>query len=112
MQRIDPGFAVTDQPVQSLDERYRSYLGTLGLSYKVDVIEWIPYFGVSGGLWRTDMPESVVTETQDFALGGFIGLDYAASRAFGLGVTWRVHWLLAGEATSDTFLRAEYRWGW
>jgi hypothetical protein len=102
----------TDHAVEGLDERHRTYLATLGLSYKIDVIEWIPYFGVSAGGWRTDLPESIVAEPQDVALGGFLGLDYAVSRSLGLGVVSRVHWLLAGEATSDLCLRAEYRWGW
>ena len=102
----------SDHGVEGLDERYRTYLGTLGLSYKVDIIEWIPYFGVSVGVWRTDLPEYISLAEQDYALGGFAGLDYAVSRSFGLGVVTRAHYLLDGEATSDFFLRAEYRWGW
>lgn len=104
--------AASDHAVKGLDARYRTYLGTLALSYKVDIIEWIPYFGVSAGLWRTDLPETISAEQQDFALGGFAGLDYAVSRSFGLGVVTRAHYLLAGEAMSDVYLRAEYRWGW
>jgi hypothetical protein len=88
------------------------FLATLGLTYKIDVIEWIPYFGASAGLWRSDLPEGYLESRQELALGGYLGMDYAVSRAFGLGVATRVHWLLSGEAVTDMFLRGEYRWGW
>jgi hypothetical protein len=69
----------SDHAVDGLDDRYRTFLGTLGLAYKIDVIEWIPYLGLSAGLWRTDLPETVSEKQQDIALGGFAGLDYAVS---------------------------------
>jgi hypothetical protein len=102
----------SQHPLKGSDERYRTIMGTLGLSYKIDIIEWIPYFGLSGGVFRTDLPESVVTEEQDIALGGFLGLDYAVSRSFGLGVVSRAHWFVEGEGMGEVYFRAEYRWGW
>jgi hypothetical protein len=53
-------------------------------------------------------------QQRDFALALGLGLDYAVSRNFGLGVTLRFDEALASQSdrTVDALLRAEYRWGW
>jgi len=53
---------------------------------------------------------------QDVALllwlvGAMVGLDYAPTPSFGLGVMNRWHLPLGGGTLVDLFLRAEYHWG-
>jgi hypothetical protein len=94
------------------EESAQFMLPRLSLAYKIDVLEWIPYVGVSVGylvsLGSATLPDEV---HNGLAIGGDVGIDYAVSRSFGLGVQFRAHALLQGGAHSDGFLRAEYRWG-
>ena len=93
-------------------ERHGIYDVVLGLSYKIDIIEWIPYFGIGAGYMFSDLPQGVGIEPNDILLGGMIGLDYAMSREFGIGIANRLHAAVRGGSLVDLFLRAEYRWGW
>src|SRR5690606_20768153 len=95
-------------------ERHMLYTASLGVAYKIDIIEWIPYIGVHAGYMFFDLPEAsdLDMERNDFILGGMLGLDYAVTRAFGLGLMNRLHIPLSGSNLVDLFLRAEYRWGW
>lgn len=82
------------------------------LTYKLDVIRWIPWIGPSvGGLasgqqkWPFDAMQPTV--------GVIAGLDYAWTRHFGVGLC------LSGDYGFDQaavygagYLRAEYHWGW
>jgi len=87
-----------------------------GLSYKLDVLQWIPYAallvgfqGVSGTL-----PQGAPFRRDDAIAALVLGLDYAMTRNFGLGASVRTDVLLSslteGEAVT-TLLRAEYHWG-
>jgi hypothetical protein len=95
----------------------RAASAELGLAYKLDVIEWIPYAAALAGVaWTNVAPEgtSSVTEWAP-ALGVELGLDYAVSRELGLGLHYRAEaWLGAGavDGAMSLSLAAEYRWGW
>src|SRR5688500_11665289 len=87
------------------------HFGWLGLAYKLDVLEWIPYFGVRAGFYEQN------AQVADWArrggtIGGFAGLDHAFSRSFAAGLETAVDRLLPAGATSSLALRAEYRWGY
>jgi hypothetical protein len=88
----------------------------LGLTYKLDVLTWVPWAGVYVGYQGFDaVPrEGLVFQQHDAALGFGLGLDYGWSRSFGLGITLRLDDALsrAEAASFDALLRAEYRWGW
>jgi hypothetical protein len=98
------------------------YGGKLALAYKVDVIEWIPYLGVTGGFLgvapRSDT-EGEEAKARPFApaqltAGGVFGLDYAVTREFGLGLAVFGDYAFGGGngLYGAAFLRAEYRFGW
>ena len=87
-----------------------------GLSYKLDVLQWIPYAAVLVGFQHVAGALPVGEPfRRDDALGALVlGLDYAMTRNFGLGASVRADMLLSspneGEAVT-TLLRAEYHWG-
>jgi|SRR5688572_18332095 len=91
-------------------ERRGIYTGTLGISYKLDVIEWIPYFGVQLGWLHSDLPEDLDMGSSGWLLGGMIGLDYAITSSWGVGVVNQYHMPLEGGGLVSLFLRTEYRW--
>lgn len=108
--------------------RYRSdypdpstfYGGKLALAYKVDVIQWIPYLGLSVGFLGVTKSESIVIPPRDpippFATaqptaGLLLGLDYAATRNLGLGGAVSYDFANTGAAYAAALLRAEYRFG-
>ena len=91
-----------------------------GLSYKVDVIEWIPYFGVQFGVYHLGGSERpAALGRNELGMSVDLGLDYALSRSVGLGAQVRFHGFLGDPLASlgdapylSALLRAEYRWGW
>ncbi len=87
------------------------YAARLGLAYKLDVIQWIPYLGVTAGVLGTtaDLPLGSLGP----CLGLVGGLDYAATRSIGLGIAATADYALDQTLTQTTLLfRAEYRFGW
>jgi len=87
------------------------YTGKIGIAYKLDVIQWIPYLGVTAGaLGATGL---VGYEHVRMSLGLVGGLDYALTRSFGLGIAGTADYVLTQPSTHAVFLlRAEYRFGW
>lgn len=92
----------------------------VGLIYKLDVISWVPYGGISVGYYHMG-GKGLLTPLQEHQLGASadFGLDYTVTRNFGVGVELRYHALLTKVPNSLTdaplftgVLRAEYRWGW
>ena len=81
-------------------------------TYKLDVIQWIPWIGVSGGVMlmaKGDWP----LESRQGTAGAIAGLDYAWNRHFGLGLAVSADYLFRDAALYGTgFLRAEYHFGW
>jgi Outer membrane protein beta-barrel domain len=87
-----------------------------GLSYKLDVLQWIPYAAVLVGFQDVNgtLPVGEPFHRDDGIAALVLGLDYAMTRNFGLGLSLRTDMLLSsptsGEAVT-TMLRAEYHWG-
>ena len=97
--------------------RVNLYSAALGLAYKIDVLEWVPYAGLLIGsyLWRGE----AAPREASIGISTMLGVDYSLSRSFGLGLQLRYHGGLYDPPTSLTdgayftgLLRAEYRWGW
>jgi hypothetical protein len=87
------------------------YGGKVGLAYKLDVIQWIPYVALSAGYLRVTERVAPFTLGQP-TLGLSLGLDYAVSRNFGLGVGGSYDYAFhPGAGYANAFLRAEYRFG-
>ena len=107
-------FAASNHAFEAAPEvtdRRSIYTATLGISYKLDVIEWIPYFGAHLGWLHTNLPEDVDMATRGWLVGGMIGLDYSVSPSWGVGVVNHMHLPMGGGTLVDLFLRAEYHWG-
>jgi len=87
------------------------YTGKIGIAYKLDVIQWIPYLGVTAGaLGATGLAGY---DQVRMCLGLIGGLDYAITRSLGLGVVGTADYVLTQPSTHGVFLlRAEYRFGW
>lgn|SRR5690606_3056728 len=91
-------------------DRRRIYTGTLGVSYKLDVIDWIPYFGAQLGWLHSDLPEDLELGTSGWLVGGMLGLDYAVTSSWGVGLMNRYQMPLAGGGLVELLLRAECHW--
>lgn len=88
------------------------YGAKLALAYKLDVIEWIPYAGVDAGFLGVSSPRDRFKAASP-TVGALVGLDYAVSRDFGLGLAGFYDYALAGGGSIiSAFLRAEYRFGY
>lgn len=86
-----------------------------GLAYTLDVIAWVPYFGVLAGgfvLNGGTLDHALVLPGAQLALG----LDYKVSRHWNVGVALRQTMFLVKTSTypsySNLFARIEYAWGW
>jgi hypothetical protein len=89
--------------------------GLVGLGYVIDVLQWVPYFGVLAGGYHLS------GGTLDSALVVFggaaeVGLDYQLSRQWAVGVSGQQHFLLTKMSTypsyTNVILRFEYMWGY
>jgi hypothetical protein len=90
----------------------RFYGAKLGVAYKLDVIQWIPYFGVTAGFLGALEPRDQYRAAQG-TIGAMGGLDYAVGRNLGVGVIGTVDYALGPPATMTAgVLRVEYRFGW
>jgi opacity protein-like surface antigen len=85
--------------------------GALGLAYKIDVIEWIPYAGVRAGFFHFGSAPAGSFARTGASIGWMAGLDYAVTRSFGLGAEVSYDMFLAEGGASGALIRAEYRWG-
>jgi hypothetical protein len=84
----------------------------LALTYKLDVIQWIPWLGVSAGVLTSGPGRSPFGSAQ-LGLGAIAGLDYAWTRNFGLGVCFSADYGLTDtQVYGAGFLRGEYHFGW
>ena len=87
-----------------------------GLSYKLDILQWIPYGALLVGFQHIGgrLPTLDVYRRNDAIAAVVLGLDYAVSREFGLGASIRTDFLLTSAEHEEAFtpmLRAEYHWG-
>ncbi|MEZ4221424.1 MAG: outer membrane beta-barrel protein [Polyangiaceae bacterium] len=98
----------------------RVFGASAGFVYKIDVIEWVPYLGLYGGVFRFegDVVPTPLARTE-LGIGVPLGLDYSFSRNFAVGAQLRYHGFMSDPMSSLgdaayflALLRAEYRWGW
>ena len=87
----------------------------VGVSYVLDVLQWVPYAGVmvgADGLSGGSVPHETLLPDAVIALG----IDYRFSRTLALGVAAREHMFLTALQSYPSFtqvlIRAEYTWGW
>lgn len=107
------------------------YGGKLALAYKIDVIEWIPYAGVTAGFLgavprhyenlgaelaalEAEEPKARPFAKAQLTGGAIVGLDYAVSRNFGVGIAVFGDYAFGGGngIYGSALLRGEYRFGW
>jgi hypothetical protein len=103
------------------DDQRLGLLGvSAGLSYKIDVIQWIPYVGVQVGYYRlTGAVRPGGLNGHEIGMSVDLGMDYAPIRSFAAGLALRYHGFLSDPLASlgdapylSALLRAEFRWGW
>ena len=86
-----------------------------GIGYVIDVLRWVPYFGVLAGGYRL---AGGTLDNQLFIVGGAVqlGLDYQLSRQWAIGAAGQQHFLLTQISTYPSYttvmLRLEYMWGY
>lgn len=84
----------------------------VGLAYKLDVIEWVPYFGIRAGYYQFSSQPVTPFAERGGMIGAFGGVDYAFSRSAGVGFELDYDTLLPDGGAFAALLHAEYRWGW
>jgi hypothetical protein len=92
------------------------YSAVAGVSYKLDVLQWIPYGALLVGYQHIagSLPLARPFRHDDALATLVVGLDYALSREWGLGASLRTDFLLTSSEMGGAFttlLRAEYHWG-
>lgn len=87
---------------------------SVGFGYVIDILRWVPYVGVMGGVYRFGggtLPQALYLPAASFAAG----LDYQLSRHFAVGVAGRQHMMLGELETYPSYttvlLRFETMWG-
>jgi hypothetical protein len=87
----------------------------VGVGYVIDVLRWVPYFGVLAGGYRI---AGGTLDNQQVILGGAVqlGLDYQLSRQWAIGAAGQQHFLVTQMSTYPSYttvmLRFEYMWGY
>jgi hypothetical protein len=86
------------------------YATRAGIAYKLDVLQWIPYVGASGGGFFVTWSSGTTIKP---CVGAFAGLDYAVSEHVGVGVLVAGDYVLANPnlLVGTGLFRAEYRFG-
>jgi hypothetical protein len=103
-------------PMSDVREHAAPWSAVAGLSYKLDILQWIPYGALLVGYQHVAgrLPAGDVYRRNDATAAIVLGLDYAVSRDFGLGASVRTDFLLTSKEHGEAFtpmLRAEYHWG-
>lgn len=87
----------------------------IGIAYVIDILRWVPYVGVQGGMYRL----AGGTIDGSLFLPGLsigVGLDYQLNRQFAVGVAGRQHFMVTKMDTYPSYttaiLRFEYMWGY
>jgi hypothetical protein len=69
-------------------------------AYLLDILQWVPFFGVGGGLWALDGPSGLALRPAGHL---WVGIDYLATRRWTLGCDVRTGILWArGDVASFT----------
>ena len=86
-----------------------------GVGYVIDVLRWVPYFGILAGGYRLS---GGTLDSAVLVLGGAVqlGLDYQLSRSWAIGAAGQQHFLVTKMSTYPSYttvmLRLEYMWGY
>lgn len=102
------------------EDQTQLYSALAGLRYNLDVIEWVPHFGVSVGYYRfSGGPVPEKRSRNELGVAGEVGLDYLFSRNVGIGIELVYHGFLLEPLSSlgNTplfvgLISVERRWGW
>jgi len=85
-----------------------------GVIYKLDIVQFVPYFGVLAGGYVLNGGSLTATQVQpgaELAVGG----DYLLSRSWAVGLSIREHFLFTDLGDFPSYLtvtgRVEYTWG-
>jgi hypothetical protein len=96
------------------DQTARVFAATAGVAYKIDIVRWIPYFGLLGGyydFWGVPGPNG---ETKTVGMAAQIGLDFLLMREVALSLDYRPHVSFVDGPNiplQTLMLGVEYRWG-
>ena len=92
VQRPPPAFLLSKGIKDDGSGRNSFSQAMVGLAYKVDVIEWVPYIGVRAGYYRfgdapplKEFPPGKAYAQGGGSIGTMLGVDYAFSRSAGIG---------------------------
>lgn len=99
------------------------YGGSIGISYVLDVLRWVPWVGATVGGHGVSVLDPCVSTNDVSCTNGRLGfsipfgLDYQVSRTFSLGAMGRYGVLLFGnqdkvDQTVGGFIRAQVLWGY
>jgi hypothetical protein len=102
------------------EDRTQLYSALAGLRYNLDVIEWVPHFGMAFGYYRFSAgPLPDERSRNELGFEAEIGLDYSFSRDVGAGVKLAYHGFLLDPPSSFgntpmlvALVAVERRWGW
>lgn len=81
------GLAAGDHPPKSMAR------GRVELAYLIDVLQWVPFFGLGAGFWLGDGAQGFFARGAGHAV---VGLDYLATRQWTVGVDVRTGFLVGG----------------
>lgn len=85
-----------------------------GVGYVIDVLRFVPYFGVLAGGYHLSGGE-LASGLFVFGAAAQLGIDYQLSRQWAIGVAGQQHFLLTRMSTypsyTNVLLRFEYMWG-
>jgi hypothetical protein len=112
-------YVLSEERIRALTEETLSFSqATVGVAYKLDIIEWVPYLGVRAGYYRfgTKPFEGAFAPGEAYeqsggVIGTMLGVDYAFSRSAGIGLELDYDTLLPTGGAFGALLHAEYRWG-
>jgi hypothetical protein len=93
-----------------------------GSTYVVDILEWVPYIGLTVGVKdlvlaaTCDGPGEPPCHDARFALGIPFGIDYTVTRSFAVGFAGKYELLVPAAEFPGTYFtayaRAEFIWGY
>lgn len=88
--------------------------GLAGVGYVLDVLRWVPYFGVLVGGYHLS-GGTLDSSLLAFGAAVQVGLDYQLSRHWAVGAAGQQHFLLTRMSEYPSYttvmLRLEYMWG-
>lgn len=90
--------------------------GAIGIGYVIDILRWVPYVDVHGGVYRLAGAEMLDGQLFLPGLSLGAGIDYQLNRQFAIGAAGRQHFLVSKMDTYPSYttvlLRFEYMWGY